>query len=202
MRIFKPSDTVSCFSVSPIRSRRMSPTLVALAAVLAALADPVSGAFRRLSTYIEFQEQLSAATGLRVCRETAQTSIQNEWTGSGSTAYVECPGACPWDNITANPSWTHFGLPYPSECPPAEVQMCGGIVNGNATSPGFTCPEIANVRGSCIQSPSNGCKYFGAFVFQDSGYGSHGSQYIDYEARCAGPDNETCTWCESFRRPT
>lgn len=38
-------------------SRRMSPTLFALAALFAALADPVSGAFGRRSAYVEFRDQ-------------------------------------------------------------------------------------------------------------------------------------------------
>lgn len=68
-------------------------------------------------------------------------------------------------------------------------------MNGDAVSPGFSCPDIAEVRGTCVQSPSNGCKYVGVFVSASTGTSQHGYGYSHNDVRCAGPNNETCTWC-------
>lgn len=147
------------------------------------------------SRYISFENRISNITGLEICAEVATTDYSELSNGYGTDTYVECPGACPWDQITKDFTWTHFGHTYGGPCGTTLFPaLCGGIVNGNETKPGFTCPEVANVRGTCVQSPSNSCNYFGAFVSSGWQYSQHGYGHSNYDVRCAGPDSKTCTW--------
>lgn len=161
----------------PSRNRRIDRTIGLtvwsfnyLWLIAVSLAQPGAAYFDRTSQIVAFESRISSGTAREVCAEVAVTQIVQgpEYSAStGTTVFVECPGPCPFQNITTDTSWTHFSAEYGGLGPKPDAPRCGGYINANISSLGFSCPEIASTRGSCVLNLSNG-SYLGT---------------------------ESCTWC-------
>lgn len=175
--------------------------VIAAAALAFFAAQPCSAATVRQTASkqsFEFTQRISPLTNTTVCHEL----YINETTAPRATLLesiaVVCPGACPWSTVTAQKGWSRF-QPTTDMLNCTTPPECGGKIAANASKAMFTCPEVANLRGSCIQSPSNGCKYLGVFLRYGVSWGNDAWPQYD-EISCAGPENGTCTWCSYFVR--